>query len=370
MKICLIAPVPPLRGGIAKYCYSLAVELEKRHELLLLSYRRQYPTLLYGSKNQRDQSYNPADVQAQFSNLSYNIDTVSIISWRKTARIIGQFGPDIVIFPWWVVYWAPMYIYLMRYLKRRGVRCLLICINVFEHEDSFVKKILSKYVIRQADLLLVHSQQELKQLHGINNHASIRKHLLPLFSYDSVTAPRSDCSLHLLFFGFVRPYKGLDILLRALALTRDLDVVLKVAGEFWDGKEECLTLVSELGLSGRVEIVDRYLSDTEMSSYFSWADLVVLPYRTTKTSGVIATSYGFGTPVLATNVGGFHEVVEDGFTGKLVAPNDPQAIAEGIRWFNDNRDINFKDNIASFVEHRMSWRSLVDSVEEMVEHAG
>jgi glycosyltransferase involved in cell wall biosynthesis len=115
-----------------------------------------------------------------------------------------------------------------------------------------------------------------------------------------------------------------------------------------------------------VEIVDRYVADADMARYFAWTDLVVLPYRASKTSGVIATSYGFGKPVLATDVGGFHEVVKDGYTGRLVSPNDPQAIADGIRWFCNNRQEDFEGNIDSFVEQQMSWRSLVNVIEEMV----
>jgi glycosyltransferase involved in cell wall biosynthesis len=370
MKICLIAPIPPFRGGISKYCYSLAQELEKRHELLLLSYRRQYPAMLYGNKDQIDSTYDKTHLCGEFRRLTYDIDSVSIASWIETAKTIGEFSPDMVIFPWWVVYWAPMYAYLMHYLKKRGIKCLLICINVFEHEDSVLKKELSKYVIRQADQLIVHSEQELVELRAINQHAAIRKHLLPLFCYDNPLQSRTDSSLHLLFFGFVRPYKGLDMLLRAIALLKDRDVVLKVTGEIWDGKDDYFRLVEELGIAHRVEIIDRYVSDDEMSGYFSWADLVVLPYRTAKTSGVIATAYGYGKPVLATDVGGFHEVVQDEYTGKLVRACDPQAIADGIAWFDDNRQVGFEKNIASFVAKEMSWGSLVNTIEEMAARDG
>jgi glycosyltransferase involved in cell wall biosynthesis len=365
MKICLVAPIPPFRGGIAKYCHSLAQELEKRHELLLLSYSRLYPAVLYGNKSQTDPTYDKTRILGEFSGLSYDIDSINIASWRKAADAIGQFEPLVVILPWWVAYWAPMYAYLMRYLKKKGIRCLLLCINVFEHEDFFVKKALSRYVIRKADLLMVHSQQEMEQLHDINSTASIRKQLLPLFRYESAAESRCDSSLHLLFFGFVRPYKGLDVLLRAVAMVADLDVKLKVVGEFWHDSRTYVDLIRELGISGRVEIVDRYVTDEDMSRYFSWADLAVLPYRTAKTSGVIATSYGFGKPVLATEVGGFAEVVVDGVTGRLVSPGDPYSLAEGIRWFDNNRGINFNQHIASFVEQQMSWHVIVDTIEEM-----
>jgi glycosyltransferase involved in cell wall biosynthesis len=366
MRICLIAPIPPFRGGIPKYCYSLAQELEKRHELLLLSYRRQYPELLYGNRPQQDSAVDRKTITEEFSNLSYNLDSVRIDSWFEAARRIDAFAPDVVILPWWVTYWAPQYVWLMRHFRKRGIKCLLLCINVYEHEDSFFKKILTRFVLRRADLMIVHSSLEQADLKAINSRATIRTHLLPLFRYDSPPLLRSGNTLRLLFFGFVRPYKGLDVLLRAVALVADLDVKLNVVGEFWQGSEEYLNLIQELNISGRVEIVDRYVPDEEMAVYFVESDLVVLPYLTSRTSGVIATAYGFCKPVLATDVGGFHEVVRDGFTGKIVPPGDPQAIADGIRWFCDNRQVDFEENIALFAEQQMSWRSLVDTVERMV----
>jgi glycosyltransferase involved in cell wall biosynthesis len=366
MKVCLIAPILPFRGGIAKYCYSLAQELEKRHELLLLSYHRQYPALLYGNKPQLDSAYDRNTITEEFRNLSYDIDSVRITSWFEAARRIDAFSTDVVILPWWVTYWAPQYAWLMHHFRKQGIKCLLLCINVFEHEDSLFKKILTRFVLRRADMMIVHSSQEQAELQAINSKASIRVHLLPIFSYDSPTPLRSGNTLNLLFFGFVRPYKGLDVLLRAVAMVADLDIKLNVVGEFWHDSEEYLNLIQELDISGRVEVVDRYVDDEEMARYFAGADLVVLPYRASKTSGVIATSYGFGKPVLATDVGGFHEVVEDGYTGRLIPPNDAQAIADGIRWFCSNRQVDFKGNIVSFVEQQMSWRSLVDVIEEMV----
>ena len=368
MTVCLIAPIPPFRGGIAKYCYSLAQELEKRHELLLLSYRRQYPALLYGKKPQLDATSDRKTITEEFRRISYNIDSVSVASWLATARRIEAFSPDVVILPWWVTYWTPMYAWLMRRLRKRGISCILLCINVYEHEDSLFKKILARFVLRRAEKMIVHSTLEQAELQAINGTAAVRLHLLPIFSYDSSKPLHSGTTLHLLFFGFVRPYKGLDLLLRAVAMAADLDIKLTVVGEFWHGSEEYRLLIHELDISDRVEIVDRYVADEEMVGYFARTDLVVLPYRTTKTSGVIATSYGFGKPVLATDVGGFHEVVVDGCTGRLVQPNDPLAIAEGIRWFYNNRQIDFEKNINTVVAQKMSWGSLVNAIEEMANH--
>lgn len=369
MKVCLIGPIPPFRGGVSKYCYSLARELEARHELLLLSYRRQYPALLYGNKPQLDAAYDRKAMAEEFRHVSYDIDSLQLSSWMSTARRIDSFFPDLVILPWWVTYWTPMYVWMMRHMKRRGIKCLLLCINVYEHEDSLIKKILTQFVLKHADTMLVHSKQELAEAQALNDRAAIVEHPLPVFRYGGSTSPRSTgSSLHLLFFGFVRPYKGLDMLLRAMVLVTGLDVKLKAVGEFWRGKKEYLGLIRELGISDKVEVVDCYVSDEEMARYFAWADVVVLPYREARTSGVIATAYGYGIPVLATDVGGFGEVVVDGHTGRLIPAHDTQAIADGIRWFYGNRQVDFKENIRSFVEQQMSWRSLVDTIEQMVAH--
>jgi glycosyltransferase involved in cell wall biosynthesis len=366
MKVCLIAPIPPFRGGIAKYCYSLAQELEKRHELLLLSYRRQYPTLLYGDKSQLDPAYDHKQIAREFRCLSYDVDSLNIVTWLEAVRRIDAFSPDVVILPWWVTYWTPLYLWLMRQLRKRGTACLLLCINVYEHEDSLLKKMLARVVLRRADMMIVHSSQEDAELRSMNSKACIQTHLLPVFEYEIPPLTYSCSTYKLLFFGFVRPYKGLDILLKAVAMLTDLDIRLHIAGEFWQGSEECRKLIQELGIADRVEVVDRYVTDEEMTNFFIEADLVVLPYRSSKTSGVIATSYGFGKPVLVTDVGGFHEVVMDGCTGKLVPPGDPQALAEGVRWFYGNRQFDFAGNIAALVEQQMSWRSLVNTIEGMV----
>ncbi|MBK5273442.1 MAG: glycosyltransferase family 4 protein [Desulfuromonadales bacterium] len=364
MKICLIAPVPPFRGGIAKYCYTLSQELEKRHDLLLLSYTRQYPELLYGKKSQIDPNICREDIAIEFKHLSYEIDSASIWSWHTTSEKIAAFDPDLVILPWWVTYWAPMYAYLLTSLKKKGIKVVFICINVFEHEDNSLKKLLTKFIIRRVDSIIVHSEREKRSLLEINPKATVIKHLLPIFEYASSPAYRPDKRLHLLFFGFVRPYKGLDVLLKAISLLKEHDISLIIAGEFWHDKEEYLKLINDLAISGNVEIIDRYVTDHEMSQYFTWADLVVLPYRKSITSGVIATAYGFKKPVLATNVGGFYEVIQEGYTGKIVAADDPQAFADGILWFLANQQIDFAENVAAFTSQNMSWSSLVDAIEE------
>ena len=364
MRLCLIAPLPPFRGGIAKYCHSLAQELEQRHELLLLSYQRQYPEILYGRGSQIDPEVDRNSLLKQFARLSYDIDSANPLSWLRTAEAVKAFQPELVIIPWWVAYWTPMYLYLLHTLKRKRIKVLFLCINVFEHEGSRLKEVLTRFILRRVDAIMVHSEQERDQIRVFNKTAAIRKQLLPLFVYD--TSPKGDVhsGLQLLFFGFVRSYKGLDTLLQALALLKEYDISLRVAGEFWHVKEEYLKLISDLNLSGRVELMDGYLPEGEMGRQFTWADVVVLPYKKSITSGVLATAYGFRKPVLVTDVGGFGEAVEDGVTGRIVPPDNPRALAEGILWFLENRGRDFAGNISTFTAEKMSWSSLVDTIEE------
>jgi glycosyltransferase involved in cell wall biosynthesis len=364
MRVCLIAPVPPFRGGIAKYCYSLAKELETRHELLLLSYSRQYPKLLFGNKSQIDPGVDQARITGEFSRLSFALDSANPLSWLQASRSIACFDPDLVILPWWVSYWAPLYLYLLYSLKKKGIKVVFLCINVFEHEGSALKDFLTKLVLRRVDSIIVHSGQEKALVLALNAGAAVRKHLLPLFEYPAERALPHGRSLNLLFFGFVRPYKGLDTLLKAVGMLKGRDITLRIAGEFWHDKENYLRLISDLGIGAQVELVDGYIPEEQMSRYFSEADLVVLPYKKSITSGIIATAYGYRKPVLATRVGGFPEVVQDGCTGKLFAPDDPESLADGISWFLEHREIDFGGNISRFARSSMSWESLVDTIEE------
>ncbi|WP_370543319.1 glycosyltransferase [Geobacter sp. OR-1] len=331
--------------------------------MLLLSYRRQYPELLYGRKSQTDPDIDRDDIRHEFSRVTFALDSINPLTWHAAVRNIVAFRAEIVLLPWWVTYFTPMYLYLAGRLKKKGIRVVLLCINVYEHENGRLKKLLTEITLSRADALIVHSEQEKAEVLAFNPAAKVKKHLLPLFRYETSHAREQDNTLHLLFFGFVRPYKGLDVLLRAMGILRRHDISLRIAGEFWDDKGVYIGLIDELGISDKVELIDRYVSDQEMGRFFEEADLVVLPYRRTRTSGVIATAYGFAKPVLATDVGGFREVIRDGYTGKIVAPDSPEAIAEGITWFLNHRDVDFAKNVATFAAKEMSWRSLAAMVE-------
>ncbi|HLC01934.1 MAG TPA: glycosyltransferase, partial [Anaerolineales bacterium] len=167
----------------------------------------------------------------------------------------------------------------------------------------------------------------------------------------------------LLFFGLIRRYKGLPHLLEAMPLIlRELDCTLLIVGEFYQGRERCLHLINSLGLASRVQIIDRFVPDEEVSLYFSAADLVVLPYESATQSGIVPIAHAFERPVVTTRVGGLPEAVRDGETGLLVQPHNPAALAEAIvRFYEEGMEMRFRRNIQQ--QQRFSWKELADTLQ-------
>lgn len=364
-KIWIIGPFPPIKGGISQYDEYLANELKKSSELHCISYKRQYPKFLIKNREQIDVSYKER-AQADFS-----IDSVNPLTWLTVLNKVRKFKPDLVILPWWVVYWAPMYLFFLSSFRLLNIKSLLICHNIYEHEDNALKKALSKSVLKMAGTFLVHTESEKIKLKNIVGAKTIIKHLLPIFSSVSIDYSKSQkigseqFDLELLFFGFVRPYKGLDMLLEALQYVENAKVHLTIAGEFWDDKEDYLNYIKEHNLQN-IDIVDEYISDEEVADYFRCCDVVVLPYRDATGSAVIASAYGHNRPVLVTNVGGLPDAVASGRTGYISEP-DPKAIGAGITWFIEHKDTAFDKEIESFVKNRMSWESLAKQIYKHLE---
>ena len=262
-----------------------------------------------------------------------------------------------------------MYMVMIGSFKLLKIKTLLLCHNVFEHEENYLKRAISKLVLKIPDYYLVHTESEKRKLLPIIRGKKNIQHLHPLYHFSA--SPLKQCStketkseLNLLFFGFVRDYKGLDILLEALKLLSSNKINLKIVGEFWTTKSDYQAYIDAESISG-ITIVDRYISDKEIAFYFNEADVVVLPYRSATGSGVIATSYGYGKPVLVTNVGGLPEAVDNKRTGFIVEPT-ASGLAQGILWFSANGEIDFSTNIAAYTNDFMSWKSLSSKILELI----
>ncbi|MDX1440105.1 MAG: glycosyltransferase, partial [Rubricoccaceae bacterium] len=365
-RFCLIGPTYPFRGGIAHYTTLLAEQLKRQHETLLISFTRQYPRWLFPGRSDRDPSEQPLRTDAD-----YLLDPINPLSWRRTLRRIRRWRPDIVVIPWWVPFWAPAWAYLGRGIKRldRRPHLLFICHNVTPHEKGRFDTLALHMALAAGDAYVVHSKADAKRLRAHFPGADIRT--TPHSTYAAFSRVKqstltfslpSDRPL-LLFCGFIRPYKGLDILLEALpSVLARIPVHLLIAGESWGESDLYTELINDLGLDGDITFEDRYLRNEELAACLDLASVVVLPYRSASQSGVIQLALGVGRPVITTDVGGLSEAVEHERTGLVVPPEDSQALAEAIvRFFDQKLGPVFEDNIKSDAA-RFDWERLVEKL--------
>jgi glycosyltransferase involved in cell wall biosynthesis len=372
MRVALLAPSWPFKGGIARYSTDLFRALRATCDTLFITTRRQYPQWLYpgdGDRAPEDRSLYEADARPLF-------DPLSPWSWHVSARAIADFQPHTLVLPWWHCYWAPSYLALLHLVRRRSphTTIVMLCHNVVEHEGAQgLRRRLTRRVLKRADRHLVHGQSQataLRELIGREAAAALEH---PAYTAD-VAASGAGARVQaryglreplLLFFGYVRPYKGLDVLLEALAIVRrEHPVSLLVAGEVWGDRREWLDRCRSLGLDSCVAFSNGYVNESDIAAIFDAAQLVVLPYRSATGSGVAKLAMSHGKPVLVTRVAGLADAVEDGVSGLLVPPQDPQAMAEAITGFFRGHDGLAMGQAARERARQHDWTAIVDAILE------
>lgn len=358
-RVVVIGPVPPFRGGIAQHTAMLARALSNVTHTTVISFLRQYPSWLFPGASDRDPDAAPLDDPTP----RFTIDTLNPCTWRKAIREIAAFAPDLVVIPWWTFFLAPCFSYLASACRRRGWHVRFLCHNVVDHEAARWKLALARFVLTKGGSYVTHSRSDAQNLRRLVPDAEVFVHPHPIYDQfppSSRRLPRR-AARELLFFGLVRPYKGLDVLIEAMGLLKGENVALSVVGEFWGGRDETDGRIRELGLGERIELVPRYVSDAEAADYFARADAVVLPYRGATGSGVVALAYHYDKPVIASRVGGLADVVEDGRSGYLVPPGDPDALAAAIRGL-DHADLAGMARAITEVKTTMSWDHLARAI--------
>jgi glycosyltransferase involved in cell wall biosynthesis len=333
----VIAAVPPLTGGASHFNAAMVAALRPHGPLMLLSWRRLYPPLLYRGQERDMRSATP-----RYEAPAFLLDWHDPRTWREAARRLVRFDAEAVVLPWLHPISALPYRWLLQHLV--GIRRVVICHNVLPHEHVPGARHLTRATLWHADLLVTHAPQQVDELRGLGlgsvpvlpafHPRFVADDLAPAPSAATVAAERlrlGNPELLLLFFGAVRPYKGLDLALEALTLVDPaLDWKLIVAGRFWKGRDRYDRLVSRLGLSGRIDIRDGYVGNEEAALLFAAADGAVLPYRSATQSGVAQLAFAYGTPVVATRVGGLPTAIAHGRTGLLSPPDDAPALARAI----------------------------------------
>jgi glycosyltransferase involved in cell wall biosynthesis len=369
MKICLIGPTYPFRGGISHYTTLLYRHLKKRHEVHFFAFTRQYPKWLFPGESDKDRSSSPI----REDDVEHILDSLNPITWLQVFLRIKRVNPELVIFPWWVSFWAPQFwtiITLTKIFTRAQI--LFICHNVVEHESKTFDKICTRFVLKKGDYFIVHSGEDLENLKRIIPDAHIKQSFHPtyeVFHSGTISKEQAQKQLNIkgniiLFFGFVRPYKGVNYLIEAMPMIlKHRDLTLLIVGEFWKGEAEYRKQIEELGVAENIKIVNRYVPNEEVSVYFAASDLVVLPYVSATGSGIVQAAFGCHKPVISTNVGCLPEVIDNARTGYLIPPRDPQAIADAVvSFYKEAREEEFVKNIIQGQE-KFSWERMVETIE-------
>ena len=373
MKIAMIGPVYPFKGGISQYTGALCKNLQQAHEVSVYSFSMQYPKILY-KHEQRDYENKTFSVEP----VKYIINTINPFTWLKTAKEINQLMPDLVIVQWWHPWFAPCYWSILRHLKK-SIKTIFLCHNVLPHEGFPFKNQLAQMVLKKGYGFIVHSEQDEQDLRKLITDPKVVHAVHPTYNQfrlrgiDKATARKElgidESQKMALFFGFIREYKGLKHLIRALPQICKVcpDVHLWVVGDFFDNdKADYEALIKQYGCEKMLTLIDGYLPDQKVEPYFAAADLCVLPYESATQSGVIQIAYSFGCPVIATNVGGLPEVVLNEKTGYVIPPKDDAALSQAvIRFFTGNRTEEFKQWIQK-EDYRYSWDRMVENIEMLM----
>lgn len=372
-RIIIIGPVYPYKGGIAHYTSLLCKALAKKYEVSIISYSMQYPKLLF-KKEQKD--YN--NDMFKIENTEYLINTANPINIYSVGKKIKKLNPDMVIIQWWHPYFAPCYRILEGVLGKKVLK-LFVCHNVFPHERFVMDKTLSKMVLKRGDLFVVHSKSDKRDLLSIKKDAMCSYNPHPTynaFKISNITEKQAKKELNipldrkvLLFFGFVREYKGLKHLLKAMpeVIGKLNNITLMVVGSFDNDKQEYLDIIDENKISDNILIKDGYTPDGEVEKYFAACDAVVCPYESATQSGIIQIAYGFEKPVIATNVGGLPDVVKNNETGYIVEACNPKMLSDAIieLYCNDNLQ-RLREGVINDT-YRFSWDRMVEKIEELYE---
>lgn len=371
-KIVLISPAHPLRGGIASSSQRLAKALQdKGAEVVIFSFSLQYPGFLFPGKTQFTDDPAPPDLTIHTS-----INSVNPISWIKTGQAIKKLQPDLIITRYWIPFMGPALGTILRVARWNSKsKTVALADNIIPHESRPGDRPFTRYFIGANDGFIVMSKSVESDIRQFNKQKAVTFIPHPIYDnygepVDRVTALKqlglSPDFRYVLFFGFIRKYKGLDLLLEAFAKenVQQLPLRLIIAGEFYSNKEQYLQQIEQSNLKDRIILEDRFISHDAVKYYFGAADLVAQPYKTATQSGISQLAYHFNKPMVVTKVGGLPEIVAHGKVGYVV-PVDASAIAAAIAdFFLQNRSEDMTK--AVLVEKKkFSWEHMVEGIQNI-----
>lgn len=371
-KVFIIGPAYPLRGGLATFDELFCRALNQQgHQAEIISYSLQYPNFLFPGSTQFDTS-GKAPQEITIHTL---INSVNPLSWFKTARFIKQQKPDFVVFRFWIPFMGPALGTIARFIKKQGIKVLAITDNVIPHEKRPGDKMFARYFIRSCDGYITMSQAVMEDLKQFTPSAHKRFLLHPLYTSFGEKLSKAEARKKLniseqdkiiLFFGLIRKYKGLDILLEAMSdeSLRALNIKLLIAGEFYEDRSYYDEIIEKHRLQDRIILHAGFVANEDVKYYFSATDLVTLTYRSATQSGVTQVAFHFEKPVLVTDVGGLAEIIPDGKCGYVVDAR-PSEIAKAIvDFYQNNREEQLTQGMIR-EKQKYDWRIFVNAVEEL-----
>ncbi|MBR5334416.1 MAG: glycosyltransferase family 4 protein [Alistipes sp.] len=369
MKIVILGPAHPYRGGLASIMETMAREYQSRgHEVVIYTFTVQYPSILFPGKSQFVDTPAPADLR-----IERVMNTVNPINWVCLGLRLKREKPDMVLMKYWTPFMAPCFGTVARIARTNGVTKFICQVdNVEPHEHHIIDKPCNHYYLKAMDGFVYMSEQVGGELRAYTSVPAIfSPH--PMFeNFGTAVDRRLACEKlgldadtdYSLFFGLIRDYKGLDLLLEAWAKWRPEGRKLLVAGEFYASREKIYSLIETLGLQDSVVMHEGFVADEDVRYYFSAADTLLLPYRTATQSGVTQIAYNFSVPMLVTDVGGLPEIVPDGRVGVVCQPT-VDGILDGVKRLYGEGELQRMK--ANFIEEkkRFSWATMCDKLLEV-----
>ena len=368
LKIFIIGPAFPLRGGPAQFNENLCLELNKEgHDAQIISYKLQYPNFLFPGSSQFEKSGSaPLDIK-----IHTILNTINPFNWLMVARFIRKQKPDFILFRYWLPFFGPCLGTIGKLVKSH-TKVLALTDNIIPHEKRIGDHVFTKYFVKNCDGFIAMSKVVLNDLSIFTQNLNKAYSPHPMYeNYGdpiSIDLARKKLNLNphdkiILFFGLIRHYKGLDILLEALAAPeiRSQGVKLLIAGEFYDDKNFYLQLIKKLNLQDCVIVHDKFIPNDEVRDYFCASNLVAQTYRNATNSGVTMVGYFYEKPMLVTNVGGLSEIVPNEVCGYVVENNCALISEKVVDFFANNRENEFVKNV-KIEKKKYEWIEFINSL--------
>jgi glycosyltransferase involved in cell wall biosynthesis len=367
-QVLIIGPAYPLRGGLATFDQRLCEQfIQEGFQCSIISFSLQYPSFLFPGKTQFSTEEPPSGIT-----IYSLINSINPFNWVMVGKKLCKWKPDLIVVRYWIPFMGPALGTLLRQVKKnKHTKVVCIADNIVPHEKRLGDKAFTRYFLKACDAFITMSEKVLKQLKQFESKKPVQLVQHPLYDNFGTAVSKYDARKKLelnnddkiiLFFGFIRHYKGLDLLIKAMAIEKmqSSNIKLLIAGEFYEDEKSYLQLIENLKLSGRIILHTHFIPDSEVKYYLCASDCVVQPYRNATQSGVTPLSYHFEKPMIVTNVGSLPDLVPDGRAGLVCLP-EPNAIADAILQFYELGEDYFIPHLR-LEKQKYSWDKLTGSI--------